>query len=365
MTRILFAETLKIADDLIDLEQPIPVPFGRGQGAIVDQSPHVVDHLILRHKQPPLLFEVPLHALSELPLTHRAHEAPRVVVEKVEHIGRVDNEGRKYDVGHREQVKDHVLERLLLLVLLADTLTRRVINLVVLVGLLVILGNLVRVVQDGNEDVEEDGHDHKDEQQVEHNGHLGMELLEIVVIEPVERGREHVQKVSRCRGQPEEVTPIKTMAEEHKPINKDNEHRKEEDDTDNPVAESGPQNHNTADEREMVEHGDDAQERGVGRRVDPVLLGVALVVDVVEEVSPLLNFDLVVADEKIPDEADDVEDDIAEIDEIEEIDEKGLEEGFDVRLGAYLLGTDFDSLVGREFDVHSDTVVLKSVDIKL
>lgn len=365
MTRILLTKTLEVANDLIDLEESVPVPFGGRQGSIIDQRPHVIDHLVLRHNQPPLLLEVPLHALSELTLTHRAHEAPRIVVEKEEHIRGVDDERREDDVRLGEQLKDHVLERFLLLVLLADTLTSGVVNLVVLVGLLVILGNLVRIVKDSNEDVKENGHNHKDEQQIEHNGHLWMELLEVVVIETVEGGREHVQKVSRSRRQSEEVASIKTMTEEHKPIDKDNEHSKEEDDTDGTVAKGGPQDHDTTDEREVVEHGDDTKERGVRRGVDPVLLGVALVVDVVEEIPALLNFDLVVADEDVPDETDNVEYDIAEIHEIEEIDKERLEEGFDVRLGLYLLGTNFDPLVGREFDVHSDTIVLKSVDVEL
>lgn len=139
MMRIFFAKTLDIFDDFVDLEQTIPVTFGRSQGTIINKGPHVVNHLILGHKQPFLSVDVPIHALSELFLAHRTHEAACVVIQKEEHIRRVNDKRGEDNVRNREQVKDHVLKSFLLLVLLADTLTGGIVNLIVLVGLLVVL----------------------------------------------------------------------------------------------------------------------------------------------------------------------------------------------------------------------------------
>lgn len=155
------------------------------------------------------------------------------------------------------------------------------------------------------------------------------------------------------------------MAKEHKPVHKDNKHGKEEDNTNNAVTECRPQDHNATDECEMVEHGDDPKESGIRRGVDPVLLRVAHVMNVVEKIPTVLNLDLVVTDDKIPDKANAIEYDIAKVYEVEEIDKERLKERHYVGLRFDVLGANLDTFICRKLDVHPNTVVLKSMDIEL
>lgn len=87
--------------------------------------------------------------------------------------------------------------------------------------------------------------------------------------------------------------------------------------------------------------------------------------NVVEEIPTVLNLDLVVTDDKIPDKANAVEYDIAKVHEVEEIDKERLEERHYVGFGFDVLGANLDAFVCRKLDVHPNAVVLKSMDIEL